>query len=157
MKYVVATADKLSGRTRFGSTSRFQVGVVFNLASSASLWDEDAYSSIDDVPAEDFRPGFKTTIKVGNKNQEFDSLHLASLVRPIVDINGESHLPEGSLATLAQEKYNDASLTTDADVLDAILNGKVVKVKVEKGTTITRLSRNGSQYRYMMPKWEIIS
>jgi hypothetical protein len=85
----------------------------------------------------------------------FDDLHLSTLVRPVMDVNGVENVPSGTFNAICQRKYADETLTTDEAVMLAILreasnnpNGTQfrVKVTISRNKTVRRLGRDGSQF-----------
>ena len=123
------------------SRSRWTHNLTFNITGTDVVYDKDS----NDVE------NAYVVLTTAINGQKFDNLFLSTLVRPIVDKDGQEHQPSGELNKVAMQLLNDPSVTTDGQFADRIVqacNGKLIRVKRDQ--KVVRMSRSGNIYPSML-------
>lgn len=123
------------------SRSRWTNNLTFNITGTDVVYDKDS----NDVE------NAYVVLTTAINGQKFDNLFLSTLVRPIVDKDGQEHQPNGELNKIAMQLLNDASVTTDGQFADRIVqacNGKLIRVKRDQ--KVVRMGRSGNIYPSML-------
>lgn len=123
------------------SRSRWTNGLTFSITGKTVVQDKDN---------PDPENGY-VVLTTSLNGQVFDNLFLSTLVRPVVDKDGQEHQPNGELNKVAMQLLNDASVTTDGQFADRIVqacNGKLIRVKRDQ--KVVRMGRSGNIYPSML-------
>jgi hypothetical protein len=121
--------------------SRWSNGLTFSITGVDVVYDKDS----NDVE------NAYVVLTTAINGQKFDNLFLSTLVRPIVDKDGQEHQPNGELNKVAMQLLNDPSVTTDGQFADRIVqacNGKLIRVKRDQ--KVVRMGRSGNIYPAML-------
>lgn len=123
------------------SRSRWTNNLTFNITGTDVVYDKDS---------NDMENAY-VVLTTAINGQKFDNLFLSTLVRPIVDKDGQEHQPNGELNRVAMQLLNDPTVLTDGQFADRIVqacNGKLIRVKRDR--KIIRMGRTGNVYPSML-------
>ena len=123
------------------SRSRWTNNLTFNITGTDVVYDKDS---------NDMENAY-VVLTTAINGQKFDNLFLSTLIRSIVDKDGQEHQPNGELNMIAMQLTNDPSVTTDGQFADRIVRacaGKLIRVKRDR--KIIRMGRTGNVYPSML-------
>lgn len=123
------------------SRSRWTNGLTFSITGKTVVQDKDN---------PDPENGY-VVLTTSLNGQVFDNLFLSTLVRPVVDKDGQEHRPDGELNRIAMQLLNDPTVLTDGQFADRLVQacaGKLIRVKRDR--KIIRMGRTGNVYPSML-------
>ena len=123
------------------SRSRWTNNLTFNIVGTDVVYDKDS---------NDMENAY-VVLTTAINGQKFDNLFLSTLIRSIVDKDGQEHQPNGELNRIAMQLTNDPSVTTDGQFAERIVQacaGKLIRVKRDR--KIIRMGRTGNVYPSML-------
>lgn len=122
------------------SRSRWTNNLTFNITGTDVVYDKDSNDE-----------NAYVVLTTAINGQKFDNLFLSTLIRSIIDKDGQEHQPNGELNKIAMQLTNDPSVTTDGQFADRIVQacaGKLIRVKRDQ--KIVRMGRSGNIYPSML-------
>ena len=122
------------------SRSRWTNNLTFNITGTDVVYDKDSNDE-----------NAYVVLTTAINGLKFDNLFLSTLIRSIIDKDGQEHQPNGELNKIAMQLTNDPSVTTDGQFADRIVQacaGKLIRVKRDQ--KIVRMGRSGNIYPSML-------
>lgn len=123
------------------SRSRWTNNLTFNITGTDVVYDKDS---------NDMENAY-VVLTTAINGQKFDNLFLSTLIRSIIDKDGQEHQPNGELNKIAMQLVNDPSVTTDGQFADRIVQacaGHLIRVKRDQ--KVVRMGRTGNVYPSML-------
>lgn len=123
------------------SRSRWTNNLTFNITGTDVVYDKDS---------NDMENAY-VVLTTAINGQKFDNLFLSTLIRSIVDKDGQEHQPNGELNRIAMQLVNDPSVTTDGQFADRIVQACAEKlIRVKRDRKVVRMGRSGNIYPSML-------
>ena len=123
------------------SRSRWTNNLTFNITGTDVVYDKDS---------NDMENAY-VVLTTAINGQKFDNLFLSTLIRSIIDKDGQEHQPNGELNRIAMQLANDPSVTTDGQFADRIVQACAEKlIRVKRDQKVVRMGRSGNIYPSML-------